>query len=169
MTESKDQISRITELLDEQLGLFTELSDEMAAQKRAVLEADTTALQTHADSIERLSRLMKGVDRKRRRHLDALGRTEHVAQERLTISWLKEHANGPQKRKLTMLNQELRSRIRHVDQHGKEIKTLLDSRIKFNRMGMEWLMQADRKNKTYDSVARVKNNTPDSRIIDRKV
>ncbi len=167
MNSRLDHIRVVADLLNEQAGLFDEIHQQLERQHSALAASDTGSLRCHTEELERIHRLMSGVDGRRRRHLEALGSGEGIPAERMTLGSLVELAGPALGRKLSAAGNRLKEGLRRVESLRPEVESLLEKNIEFSRRGFTWLREAGRGGETYDKSARIRQSETDSRIIDR--
>ena len=159
---------RLAARLDEELGLYRELEEELERQLSVFQAGRAEDWAVSAESVERCQHLLRGQERRRRLLLEALQREFPGERAPLTLRRVAEHCPPALSSRLHLLGRRLRAGLHRV-QHLRDLTgRLVDKERHFNRRRLEWLLSAVQEPGTYGADARPR---PDgaARLIDRRV
>jgi len=159
---------RLAARLDEELGLYLELEEELERQLTVFQSGRPEELPAAAESVERCQHLLRGQERRRRLLLEALQRVFPGERAPLTLRRVAEHCPPALSTRLHLLGRRLRARLHRV-QHLRDLTgRLVDKERRFNHRRLEWLLSAVQEPGTYGPDARPRADGA-SRLIDRRV
>lgn len=160
---------RLAARLDEELGLYGELEDELNQQLEALQSGLPERVLQLSESLERCHHLLRGQERRRRLLLEALQREFPIERNPLTLRQVAECCPPALSNRLHLLGRRLRTRLRRVHELKSLTGKLVDKERRFNRRRLEWLLDSTREPGTYGPDARPRSDGQPSRLIDRRV
>jgi len=158
---------RLALRLDEELALYEELEQGLAAQLEALQTGKPELVEERAAAVERCHHLLKGQERRRRLLLDAMAR-EMPDAHTPTLREVAEHCPPALAGRLHLLGRRLRQRLHRVHELRGLTGRMVEKSRRFNRRRLEWLLEALRPTATYGPDARSREGSPGSRLIDRR-
>ncbi|MDP2360909.1 MAG: flagellar export chaperone FlgN [bacterium] len=162
-----DLAERLAQRLDEELGLYHELEEELSGQLEALQSGEAERVQARAEAIERCHHLLRGQERRRRLLLEALAR-EFPAPPPLTLRLVAERCPPALSTRLHVLGRRLRTRLHRVHELRGLTGRLVERGRRFNRRRLEWLLGSLQPGSTYGPDARPREGGAGSRLIDRR-
>lgn len=160
---------RLAARLDEELGLYHELEEELNRQLEALQSGQPEQVLQVSESVERCHHLLRGQERRRRLLLEALQGEFPADRPPLTLRRVAECCPPALSSRLHLLGRRLRSRLRRVHELKSMTSLLVEKERRFNRRRLEWLLDATREASTYGPDARPRTEGSASRLIDRRV
>lgn len=158
---------RLALRLDEELALYDELEEVLAAQLEALQSGQPDQVQERAAAVERCHHLLKGQERRRRLLLEAMAR-ELPPGHMPTLREVAERCPPALAGRLHQLGRRLRQRLSRVHELRGLTSRVLEKSRRFNRRRLELLLEALHPSDTYGPDARRREGGAGSRIIDRR-
>ncbi|MFA7330762.1 MAG: flagellar export chaperone FlgN [Candidatus Delongbacteria bacterium] len=160
---------RLAARLDEELGLYHELEQELNQQLEALQSGQPERVLELSESVERCHHLLRGQERRRRLLLEALQREFPSARAPLTLRQVAECCPPALSSRLHLLGRRLRTHLHRVHELKSLTGRVVEKERRFNRRRLEWLLDATRESATYGPDARPRTDGAASRLIDRRV